>query len=117
VSHHSYLNALNLQISFSRYQNNPKVMNLLKKFAGAAGGGGFPGMGMGGMGGGGFPGIYFIHSTTFAISQSIISKGMGGMGGGFPGFGGASAGAGFPGADTPKPESKPKPQEFDDGLD
>jgi hypothetical protein len=29
-------------------------MNLLKKFAGAAGGGGFPGMG-GGMGGG-FPG-------------------------------------------------------------
>lgn len=29
-------------------------MNLLKKFAGAAGGGGFPGMG--GMGAGGFPG-------------------------------------------------------------
>lgn len=40
-----------------KYQNNPKVMNLLKKFAGAAGGGGggFPGMGAGGMGGG-FPG-------------------------------------------------------------
>jgi suppressor of tumorigenicity protein 13 len=36
-----------------KYQNNPKVMNLLKKFAGAAGaGGGMPGMGgMGGMGG------------------------------------------------------------------
>lgn len=44
---------------------------------------------------------------------------MRGMGG-FPGFGGASAGGGFPGAEageTPKPDSKPKPQEFDDGLD
>lgn len=42
-----------------KYQNNPKVMNLLKKFAGAAGGGGgFPGMGAGGPGAGmgGFPG-------------------------------------------------------------
>lgn len=35
-----------------KYQNNPKVMNLLKKFTGGGGGGGFPGMGgMGGMGG------------------------------------------------------------------
>lgn len=73
-----------------KYQNNPKVMNLLKKFAGAAGGGGFPGMGMGG----GFPGM---------------PGGMpGGMGGGFPGFPGAG--------DAPKPDPKPK-QEFDDGLD
>jgi len=61
-----------------KYQNNPKVMNLLKKFAGAAGGmgGGFPGMG----GMGGMPG------------------GMGGMGG-FPGF---------PGGDQPRPDPKPK---------
>jgi len=79
-----------------KYQNNPKIMSLLKKFAGAAGGGGFP---MGGMGGG-----------------------AGGMGG-FPGFPGAGAGGfggagGFPGAggDPPKSDSKPK-QEFDDGLD
>lgn len=45
-------------MNFRRYQNNPKVMNLLKKFAGAAagGGGGFPGMGAGMGAGGGFPG-------------------------------------------------------------
>lgn len=63
-------------------------MNLLKKFAGAGMGGGFPGMGnFGGAGGapGGFP-----------------SAGAGG----FPGFPG----------DAPKPDPKPK-QEFDDGLD
>lgn len=49
-----------------KYQNNPKVMNLLKKFAGAAGGGGFPGMG--GMGGGGgmpgFPGEIRVRIET-----------------------------------------------------
>lgn len=52
-------------------------------------------------------------------NQIIFVTGMGGGMGGFPGFGGAGAG-GFPGAaagDAPKPEAKPKPQEFDDGLD
>lgn len=74
-----------------KYQNNPKVMNLLKKFAGAAGSGGFPMGGMPGMGGmGGFPG-------------------MGGMGG-FPGF--------MDGAqDPPKSDSKEKKDAYDDGLD
>lgn len=81
-----------------KYQNNPKVMNLLKKFAGAAAGGG----------GGGFPG-------------------MGGMGGGFPGFPGAGGMGGFPGGmggfpgagDAPpsNSSSKPKPDNYDDGLD
>lgn len=37
--------------------------------------------------------------------------------GGFPGFGGGAPGS-FPGAgDSPKSDAKPKPQEFDDGLD
>lgn len=49
-----------------KYQNNPKVMNLLKKFAGAAGGGGGGFPGMGGMGGG-FPGelkrLINLHSV------------------------------------------------------
>lgn len=52
-------------------------MNLLKKFAGAAGGGGFPGMGAG------FPG-------------------MGQQGGGFPGF----PGAGDPPKPDPKPKQE-----------
>lgn len=81
-----------------KYQNNPKVMNILKKFASAAGAGGFPGMGgMGGM------------------------PGMGGMGG-MPGMGGMG---GFPGFDfgqsgpqaAPKADAKPKPDDNDDGLD
>jgi suppressor of tumorigenicity protein 13 len=90
-----------------KYQNNPKVMNLLKKFAGAAGG---MGGGMPGMGAGGFPG-------------------MGGMGGaGMPGmeemFANAAAGGGAEGFDPftrPRPQqppkSDPKPSDFDDGLD
>ncbi|XP_070504337.1 hsc70-interacting protein 1-like [Chironomus tepperi] len=45
-----------------KYQNNPKVMNLLKKFAGATGG--FPG-GMPGMGGmGGFPNFPGAQTQT-----------------------------------------------------
>ncbi|CAG9797000.1 unnamed protein product [Chironomus riparius] len=45
-----------------KYQNNPKVMNLLKKFAGATGGfpGGIPGMG----GMGGFPTFPSAQTTT-----------------------------------------------------
>lgn len=102
-----------------KYQNNPKVMNLLKKFAGAAGGGGFPGMGAGGGGGmgGGFPGEILLKFWSIG-TKKIFSTGMGG----FPGFPGGPGGfpggpGGFPGAGEP-PKSDPKPkQEFDDGLD
>lgn len=80
-----------------KYQNNPKVMNLLKKFAGAAGGGGFPGMG--GMGGG-MPGM----------------GGMGGMGGGFDGMPDFDAFKNMGSQSAPKSDPKPK-DEYDDGLD
>jgi suppressor of tumorigenicity protein 13 len=85
-----------------KYQNNPKVMNLLKKISGGMGG--MPGMGgmggMPGMGGmGGMPGMGGMGGMP----------GMGGMGG-FPGFGGAA-----PNNDTPKSDSKSK--DYDDGLD
>merc|ERR1712060_162266 len=59
--------------NMAKYQNNPKVMQLINKMMGKFGGGGAPG-GMPGMGGG--------------------MPGMGGMGG-FPGMGGMPGG--FPG--------------------
>ncbi|XP_052865518.1 hsc70-interacting protein 1-like [Anopheles cruzii] len=66
--------------NISKYQNNPKIMNILMKLYSSPGGGvpGFPGAGgAGGAGGapGGFPGFP-------------------GFAGGFPGFGGPDAGAG-----------------------
>lgn len=82
-----------------KYQNNPKVMKLLKSFAGGMGG--MPGMG--GMGGG-FPG-------GFPGGMGGM-PGMGGMGGGFPGFPGAA-----PGGDAPPSSQKPKSDSYDDGLD
>lgn len=101
-----------------KYQNNPKVMNLLKKFAGAAGGGGFPGMGAGGPGAGmgGFPGKPMQISFSLKKYWQVFSAASG-MGGAFPGMGGFGGAGGFPGSgDQPKPDPKPK-QEFDDGLD
>jgi hypothetical protein len=76
--------------NMTKYQNNPKVMNILTKLTSKLGGGAaggacpFPG----GMGGG-FPG----------------------MGGGFPGMGG------FGGGDGPAPPSGPKPPSATDDLD
>ena len=83
--------------NMSKYQSNPKVMNILtkltSKLGGGGGAGGFPG-GMGGFPGGmgGFPG------------------GMGGFPGGFPGGMG-----GFGGSDAPP--SAPKPPSATDDLD
>lgn len=85
-----------------KYQNNPKVMNLLTKISGQAGGG-FPGAGAGGFpgaGAGGFPGAG--------------AGGFPGFGGGFPGF---PSGGGFPGS-TPEDDGSKKKEDFhDDGLD
>lgn len=51
--------------------------------------------------------------SFWILLELLFSIGMGG----FPGFGGAPGG-GFPGAgDAPKPDAKPKSQDFDDGLD
>ncbi|XP_058452080.1 hsc70-interacting protein 1-like [Malaya genurostris] len=73
--------------NIAKYQNNPKVMNLVTKIAGQASQSGFPGFG-GGAGAGGFPG-------------GFPGAGAGGFPGGFPGAGaggfpGSGAG-GFPG--------------------
>lgn len=63
--------------NIGKYQNNPKVMNLVTKIAGQASGGGFPGFG------GGFPGGF----------PGAGAGGFPGAGaGGFPGFGGGSTG-------------------------
>ena len=69
--------------NMAKYQNNPKVMQLINKMMGKFGGGGAPGgmPGMPGMGGG-MPGM------------GGGMPGMGGMGG-FPGMGGMPGG--FPG--------------------
>lgn len=78
--------------NMSKYQGNPKVMNILTKLTsklGGGGGGGFPGMG------GGFPGM---------------GGGFPGMGGGFPGMGGFGGGA------APPPPG-PKPPSATDDLD
>ncbi|XP_058826423.1 hsc70-interacting protein 1-like [Topomyia yanbarensis] len=65
--------------NIGKYQNNPKVMNLVTKIAGKASQTGFPGFG--GSTGAGFPGEF-------------PGAGAGGFPGGFPGAGGAG---GFPG--------------------
>lgn len=83
-----------------KYQNNPKIMNIVGKIgstmgSGGGGAGGFPGMFGGGAGG--FPG------------------GAGGFPGGtFPNFG---PGAGGPGAGTAAPPKPPSSDFHDDGLD
>lgn len=66
--------------NIGKYQNNPKVMNLVTKIAGQASSSGFPGFG-GGAPGGGFPGA------------GGFPGGFPGAGaGGFPGFGGGPTG-------------------------
>uniref|UniRef100_A0A8D8P367 Hsc70-interacting protein 2 n=2 Tax=Culex pipiens TaxID=7175 RepID=A0A8D8P367_CULPI len=76
--------------NIGKYQNNPKVMNLVTKIAGqAGGGGGFPGFGGGfpGAGAGGFPGGF----------PGAGAGGFPGAGaGGFPGFGGGPPSSGGP---------------------
>lgn len=88
-----------------KYQNNPKIMNLLTKIAGRTGGagGGFPGFGGGA---GGFPG--FPGAGSFPQG-----------GGGFPGAGfpGAEGFPGFPGSEPTTEDASKKKDYHDDGLD
>lgn len=84
-----------------KYQNNPKIMNIVGKIGSAMGGQG----GAGGGGMGGFPGMFGGGAGGFP-------GGAGGFpGGAFPNFGGAPASTG--GA-PPKP---PSSDFHDDGLD
>lgn len=69
--------------NIGKYQNNPKVMNLVTKIAGQAQSGGFPGFG-GAAGAGGFPGGFPPGAGGFPGAGA----------GGFPGFGGAAPGSG-----------------------
>ncbi|XP_055544725.1 hsc70-interacting protein 1-like [Wyeomyia smithii] len=69
--------------NIAKYQNNPKVMNLVTKIAGQASSSGFPMFGGGGAGAGGFPGGF----------PGAGAGGFPGAGsGGFPGTGGGSTG-------------------------
>jgi len=85
--------------NMSKYQGNPKVMNILtkltSKLGGGGGGAGFPGMG------GGFPGM---------------GGGFPGMGGGFPGMGGFGGGAALPTTRPQAPLGHRRPGLRDPGL-
>lgn len=73
--------------NIGKYQNNPKVMNLVTKIAGQASGGGFPGFG------GGFPGAGGPGGFPGAGGAGGFPGGFPGAGaGGFPGFGGGPTG-------------------------
>lgn len=92
-----------------KYQNNPKIMNIVGKIGsamgGPGGGGGFPGM-FGGGGAGGFPGG---------------AGGFPGGAGGFPGGAGEFPGGTFPnfgpGTGASAPPKPPSSDFHDDGLD
>uniref|UniRef100_A0A6B2EB18 Putative hsp70-interacting protein hip/transient component of progesterone receptor complex n=1 Tax=Phlebotomus kandelakii TaxID=1109342 RepID=A0A6B2EB18_9DIPT len=89
-----------------KYQNNPKIVQLLEKLGAAQAGGGMPGF-MGGFPGapGGFPGA---------------PGGFPGAPGGFPGAPGGFPGAPGGGATAPdgeEPKAPPKTDLNDDGLD
>ena len=105
--------------NMAKYQNNPKVMQLINKmmgkFGGGGGAGGMPGMpgmggGMPGMGGGmpgmggGMPGMGGMGGMP----------GMGGMGAGMPDMGKLSQGMGRPSLDDLDAEEDSDDEELPD---